>query len=334
GERDVRWAPNGDGWRLHGLGWANECGLPKWNVYPRCPRGGEATLDSLYFGEGASVASSYVFVYDGTDGVVNVENCYMDQGGVYGVDSRRPPEATGVARFGNCFFRDGYLACLRTGSPDRVAVVEDCVFVYSDDPERTPASDWDDHGNVTGGKRSHRCVWAWWGQVEVRNCAMTNPHGGGIVGGLFAYYAFGEGTNRLVEYVHVDGDPERARAWFRKYGEHSVLWGRLLPFLRSVISIPAGVSGMDLTKFVVYTGVGTFVFNAAVAALVYYGMQQSVYHAVLAYAADHPVAVGVLLLAAAVLGGIVWRTGLWPDVDLGPGDVDDADDVADGDDAD
>jgi membrane protein DedA with SNARE-associated domain len=143
---------------------------------------------------------------------------------------------------------------------------------------------------------------------------------GAVVGSYVAYYAFGGGTNRLLDraagYLHVDDDEtDRARKWFEHYGEHSVLWGRLLPFLRSVISIPAGMARMDRLKFGVYTGVGTFAFNAAVAAVVLYGKQRSVYHAVTAYAAAHPVVVAVVALATLTLWYVAGRTDLWSALD-------------------
>ncbi|MFC4359962.1 DedA family protein [Halobium salinum] len=139
---------------------------------------------------------------------------------------------------------------------------------------------------------------------------------GAVVGGYVAYYAFGGGTSRLLDrakrLLHVeDAETERATKWFEKYGEHSVLWGRLLPFLRSVISIPAGMAGMDRLKFGVYTGVGAFVFNTAVAAVVFYGKQQSVYHVAVAYLTDHPVVAGVGALALLTLWYAAERTDPW-----------------------
>nr|WP_233274691.1 hypothetical protein [Haladaptatus cibarius] len=49
------------------------------------------------------------------------------------------------------------------------------------------------------------------------------------------------------------------------------MWGRLLPVLRSVISIPAGFAEMEFRKFVVYTTVGALAFNLLVTGLVYVG---------------------------------------------------------------
>jgi membrane protein DedA with SNARE-associated domain len=45
-----------------------------------------------------------------------------------------------------------------------------------------------------------------------------------------------------------------------------VFGGRLVPTIRSVISFPAGLAGMDLLKFLIWSGMGTAIFSAALAA--------------------------------------------------------------------
>lgn len=101
---------------------------------------------------------------------------------------------------------------------------------------------------------------------------------GATLGSLFAYYVFDAAHQPVIDryggYVHVsEEDIERAGRWFRRWGESSVFWGRLLPVLRSVISIPAGLSGMHRGKFAVYSGAGSGLFAAAVAALVDIGRE-------------------------------------------------------------
>ena len=100
---------------------------------------------------------------------------------------------------------------------------------------------------------------------------------GTTAGSLFAYHAFGEhGRSALhaTKYVGVsEEDFERGEKWFRKWGESSVCWGRLLPFLRSVISVPAGFAGMKRWKFTLYSAVGAAAFGAIVAYAVQTGMQ-------------------------------------------------------------
>ncbi|WP_199174839.1 DedA family protein [Halegenticoccus soli] len=114
---------------------------------------------------------------------------------------------------------------------------------------------------------------------------------GATAGSLFAYYVVGRGGYRAIDdyggVLQVSArDLDRGRRWFRRWGESSVLWGRLLPVLRSVISIPAGFAGMSPRKFAAYSFVGSALFNATVAAAVYYGKRQPAYDVAVSLAVD------------------------------------------------
>ena len=63
----------------------------------------------------------------------------------------------------------------------------------------------------------------------------------------------------LVETADVD----RAFAWFERHGRSAVLLGRLVPVVRSFISVPAGVVRMPWPQFLAYTLVGSAVWNGA-----------------------------------------------------------------------
>lgn len=56
-------------------------------------------------------------------------------------------------------------------------------------------------------------------------------------------------------------DIESAEAWFAKRGNGAVFFCRFVPIVRSLISIPAGMSGMAVTPFLLYTTVGSFIWN-------------------------------------------------------------------------
>lgn len=56
-------------------------------------------------------------------------------------------------------------------------------------------------------------------------------------------------------------DIHRADAWFDKYGIWTVLFCRLIPLIRSLISIPAGMSNMNFGLFLLFTTIGTLVWN-------------------------------------------------------------------------
>jgi membrane protein DedA with SNARE-associated domain len=84
---------------------------------------------------------------------------------------------------------------------------------------------------------------------------------GSLVGSVIAYEVFRSAGRTIVDrwgkYVlltHTDLD--KAEAWFAKYGIWSVLVGRVIPVLRTVISAPAGLAEMNRAKFAAMTTVG------------------------------------------------------------------------------
>ncbi|MEK5145598.1 MAG: DedA family protein [Psychrobacillus psychrotolerans] len=56
-------------------------------------------------------------------------------------------------------------------------------------------------------------------------------------------------------------DIHKADAWFDKYGVWAVFFGRLIPLVRSLISIPAGMSNMKFGLFLLFTTLGTLIWN-------------------------------------------------------------------------
>jgi membrane protein DedA with SNARE-associated domain len=62
-----------------------------------------------------------------------------------------------------------------------------------------------------------------------------------------------------------DHEIERANRWFDRYGPQAVLIGRLLPVVRTFISLPAGIAGMDPVRFGIYTTLGCIPWTAALA---------------------------------------------------------------------
>jgi len=56
-------------------------------------------------------------------------------------------------------------------------------------------------------------------------------------------------------------DIHKADAWFDKYGYWTVLFCRMIPLIRSLISIPAGMSNMNFWLFLLFTTIGTVIWN-------------------------------------------------------------------------
>jgi membrane protein DedA with SNARE-associated domain len=127
---------------------------------------------------------------------------------------------------------------------------------------------------------------------------------GGTVGAFVPFYVFyGTRAGRVDwvrRYVDVsDAQIQRGQRWFRRWGQSSVLWGRFLPVLRSVVSVPAGLAKIRPLSFGVLTALGTVGFYAATGAVVYYGRQQSLFEMLAAAVADRPVLAALGLLAVA-----------------------------------
>ncbi|OKP95323.1 DedA family protein [Paenibacillus sp. P46E] len=96
---------------------------------------------------------------------------------------------------------------------------------------------------------------------------------GNLIGSILAYYVGRAGGRRLLDkygkYILLNAHHlEQAERWFARFGEGTVFFTRMLPFIRTFISLPAGVAGMKSWKFVVFTFLGCIPWNIA---LVYLG---------------------------------------------------------------
>ena len=85
--------------------------------------------------------------------------------------------------------------------------------------------------------------------------------GGNLVGSWLAYWAGYAGGRPLIDrwgrYLLIrPHEVDRAHDWFERYGELAVFGGRLLPVVRTFISLPAGVVRMGFWRFTVYTALG------------------------------------------------------------------------------
>ncbi len=97
---------------------------------------------------------------------------------------------------------------------------------------------------------------------------------GSLIGQLPLYYlGKAVGYERLKawadkhgKWLTVSGDDiTKSKEWFEKHGTKSVLFARVVPGVRSLISIPAGFAKMPLAPFLLYSAVGTGAWTAALA---------------------------------------------------------------------
>ena len=92
----------------------------------------------------------------------------------------------------------------------------------------------------------------------------------GTIAGSMPWYYLGKLVNekRLSNFLDKNGkylgitsrDLAKSKIWFDKYGVSLVFWGRLVPGIRTLISVPAGMELMPLRKFLIWTILGSLIW--------------------------------------------------------------------------
>ena len=78
-------------------------------------------------------------------------------------------------------------------------------------------------------------------------------------------------VDRYGKYLFIQSnDVKKSLDWFEKYGHRIVFFGRMVPAVRSLISIPAGMSRMPFWKFMLYSTLGTIIWTTFLAYVGYY----------------------------------------------------------------
>ncbi|MBF6347239.1 DedA family protein [Nocardia cyriacigeorgica] len=91
----------------------------------------------------------------------------------------------------------------------------------------------------------------------------------GSVFGALLLYLIGQAFGRRRMYALFDRLPlvnavdlERSEGWFARHGDKAVFLGRMVPLVRSLVSVPAGVEAMPLGRFLVLTAAGSALWNS------------------------------------------------------------------------
>ncbi|HET6798034.1 MAG TPA: DedA family protein [Gemmatimonadales bacterium] len=113
---------------------------------------------------------------------------------------------------------------------------------------------------------------------------------------------------RYGKYVLVSNRSlDRTEAFFRRHGEISTLIGRLLPVVRHLISIPAGVSRMSLSRFIFFTALGAGVWCGILTYLGWIiGRHGEEVEAVIGQYVHHTLMTYILPGVLVLLAGYVW----------------------------
>jgi membrane protein DedA with SNARE-associated domain len=96
---------------------------------------------------------------------------------------------------------------------------------------------------------------------------------GSIIGAAF-FYAIGAALGPRRSHAFLDRlplveteDVDRTFAWFENHGRSAVFFGRMVPIVRSFVSVPAGVVRMPFLQFILYTAGGSLIWNSVLIGL-------------------------------------------------------------------
>ena len=136
---------------------------------------------------------------------------------------------------------------------------------------------------------------------------------GAIIGATFNY-AMARWLGRVIVYGFADSKigklfllnqakVEHAEAYFNRHGKSSTFIGRLIPGIRHLISIPAGLAKMDVKQFILYTALGSAIWHIILAALSYYLYKQQD----MLYKYMHELSYIFLACGALFVGYLIWK---------------------------
>jgi len=103
---------------------------------------------------------------------------------------------------------------------------------------------------------------------------------GSLIGAIFNYYfallvgrkvLYGLADTRIAHFFLISKEMlQKAETYFRKYGRSSTFIGRLVPAIRQLISIPAGLARMEIKPFLLFTTLGSGVWNLVLTLMGYF----------------------------------------------------------------
>lgn len=116
------------------------------------------------------------------------------------------------------------------------------------------------------------------GQLHIFGVILAGSLGSLVAAALLYFLGRKISEQHLFRWVEYYGkylfikteDVKKALSWFERYGHRVVFFGRMIPAVRSLISIPAGMSKMPFWKFMLYSSLGTVIWTTFLACLGYY----------------------------------------------------------------
>lgn len=135
---------------------------------------------------------------------------------------------------------------------------------------------------------------------------------GSVVGAIVLYYVGRLVTpERLGKIIDKWGfilrvkrrHIKKAESWFQRHGNITVFFCRFVPIIRSLISIPAGMAKMEMGAFLLYTTLGTAIWNVVLVSLGSYAGEQ--WETIVNYINTYSHIV-LIILAFACVGAVIW----------------------------
>lgn len=124
------------------------------------------------------------------------------------------------------------------------------------------------------------------------------------IGYQFSHAAIFRFVDRYGKYLFIQADDvKKSLAWFEQYGHRIVFLGRMVPAVRSLISIPAGMSRMPFWKFMLFSGLGTIIWTTFLACMgFYFGENQALMQQIFSQ-----VGYVILAIVALIIAVIAYR---------------------------
>lgn len=93
---------------------------------------------------------------------------------------------------------------------------------------------------------------------------------GSIASYYIGYYGGRPLLNRYGKYILItEKELDKADNFFKKHGDKAAFFSRLLPVIRTFISLPAGIAKAEIKKFIIYTFIGSFIWSYFLALIGY-----------------------------------------------------------------
>ena len=140
---------------------------------------------------------------------------------------------------------------------------------------------------------------------------------GSLIGALVLYragmYLTPEKLTRLFDarWVHRLGfekaEVEKTLRWFERHGKKAILFGRCIPIIRSLVSVPAGMAKVSMPLFLCYTAIGSTVWNILLVSLG--AALGASWERVLVFLGQYKTVIQIALIAAL----LIWSVKKWRD---------------------